>query len=800
MKRKKNFKIYSVLPLRDIVVFPGMVIPLFVGREKSIKAIEHAISNNDKIFLVSQTDASKENVEAEDLFSIGVVAKIVQMIKLPDGNTKVMVEGERRARIVEFTGKKDFISAITADIEYTKYDENDAKISGYLRTLITKFEEYVKINKKIGPEVLIGIVENKNPEHVADLIISNIPGKLSEKQQILEESSFLAKLEKTLELVTGELEIIKTESQIAMQVKEQMEKSQREYYLNEQLKVISKQLGDTDAKDDLKTLEDKVNSTKFSKEAKEKALSELKKLKQSNPMAAESSIIRNYLELMVALPWSVFSKHKIDLSKAQDILNEEHYGLEKVKERILEYLAVQARVKKMKGSILCFVGPPGVGKTSLAKSIAKATGRSFAKISLGGVHDESEIRGHRRTYIGALPGKIIQSMKKAKVSNPLILLDEIDKMASDYRGDPASALLEVLDAEQNHAFVDNYLEVEYDLSNVLFVCTANSTNMPRPLLDRMEVIKLSGYVEDEKKNIAQSHLVNKIMEDNGLKSGELSITEEAILDIIRYYTYEAGVRNLERELSKLGRKVVKQILIENTPSIEIGRENLSKYLGVHKFTIGEAEEKDLVGIVNGLAYTDAGGDLLSIEAVLLPGKGDIKATGKLGDVMQESAIAAYSFFRSKSAEYGVVPPYYQKKDIHIHVPEGATPKDGPSAGITMFTSIVSAMTGIAVRHDVAMTGEITLRGRVLPIGGLKEKLMAALRGKIKTVIIPKDNAKDLADIPENIKQSLEIITVESAEEVLNIALISKVSPVSWVEIDTPDKIMSEKKHNDVITH
>lgn len=789
---------YAVLPLRDIVVFPGMIVPLFVGREKSIKALEQVAKEDKKILLVTQKDATNDNPSEQELYTTGVLANILQLLKLPDGTIKVLIEAHQRMQVTGFIPDQEFFQAEAHLIE----DENSDQqvIEALVRSVINEFDQYIKLNKKINPEIAVSLKEIDNPGEVADIVASHLTLKIDKKQGILELVNLAERLEKLYALMKGEMEVLNTEKKIRSRVKRQMEKTQKDYYLTEQMKAIQRELGENEeGKDEISQLEESIKNTKLSKEAREKAEGELKKLRMMSPMSAESTVIRNYLDWLVSVPWQKNSKVKADIKLAQKVLNQDHYGLDKVKERILEYLAVLQRTKELKGSILCLVGPPGVGKTSLAKSIAEATGRDFVRVSLGGVRDEAEIRGHRRTYIGSMPGKIIQSMKKAKTSNPLFLLDEIDKLGNDFRGDPSSALLEVLDPEQNAHFTDHYMEVEYDLSNVMFIATANTLNMPRPLLDRMEVIRVSGYIEDEKIEIAKRHLIPKQKKVHGLKDGEWSVSEEAMRDLIRYYTREAGVRNLEREIANLTRKAIKEILLKNLKQLTVTARNLGKYAGVKRFSYGQVETDDLVGVTTGLAYTEVGGELLTIEAVSLPGKGGIKTTGKLGDVMQESAQAAFSFVKSKSLDFGITPTKYQKRDVHIHVPEGATPKDGPSAGIAICTSIVSAMTGIAVKKTVAMTGEITLRGRVLPIGGLKEKLLAALRGGIKTVLIPKQNVKDLAEIPANVKKGLEIIPVSTAEEVLSIALVSPFCPVEWVE-DELTPLLRNNNNEEVITH
>jgi ATP-dependent Lon protease len=787
--------VYPVLPLRDIVVFPGMIVPLFVGREKSVKALEDVVKQDSRILLVSQKNATQDDPSMQDIYHIGTVATILQLLRLPDGTVKVLVEGHQRAKITQFLENRVFYQ-VEAEI---LADEMGApeEVEAMARSALTQFDQYIKLNKKIPAEILGTVSQIDDPSRMADTIASHLVIKIPQKQEILEITHIAKRLEKVFGMMEGEISVLNTEKRIRSRVKKQMERTQREYYLNEQMKAIQKELGETeDGKDEVGELEKRIEATKLSKEAKEKALAEIKKLKNMSPMSAEASVIRNYLDWMLSLPWKDNTRIHRDIIRAEKILDEDHYGLEKVKERILEYLAVQQRINKIKGPILCLVGPPGVGKTSLARSIARATGRNFVKIALGGVRDEAEIRGHRRTYIGSMPGKVIQSMKKAKSSNPLILLDEIDKMGNDHRGDPAAALLEVLDPEQNNVFNDHYLEVDYDLSSVMFIMTANSMNMPRPLLDRMEVIRLSGYTEDEKVGIAQQHLIAKSAKENGLRKGEWSLTEAALRDLIRYYTREAGVRNLEREIAKLTRKAVKEILQGKSKTITVTPENLKQYAGIRKYSHGEAETVDLVGMTTGLAYTEVGGDLLIIESLAVPGKGLVKITGKLGEVMQESAQAALSYVRFRAVEFGIDPRDIQRKDIHIHVPEGATPKDGPSAGIAMTTTIVSVFTGIPVDRSVAMTGEVTLRGRVLPIGGLKEKLLAALRGGIKTVLIPQENEKDLEEIPENVKRELTIIPVSTVDEVLKLALTKPLIPLEWSDEMEKDLMRGGRKEYD----
>tara|TARA_B100002003_G_scaffold63596_1_gene58891 strand:- start:324 stop:2669 length:2346 start_codon:yes stop_codon:yes gene_type:complete len=762
-----------------------MIVPLFVGRDKSVRALEDVMKDDKQILLVAQKNAADDDPSPDDIYDIGTVSTVLQLLKLPDGTVKVLVEGGQRAKIDRFLGNEEFFEA-HAEVIFDDLGD-DVELEALSRSVVTQFEQYIKLNKKIPPEALISVNQIEDYGKLSDTVASHLALKISEKQELLEIESVATRMEKVISFMEGEIGILQVEKKIRSRVKRQMEKTQREYYLNEQLKAIQKELGETDeGKDENAELEDKIKKTKLSKEAKEKAQAELKKLRNMSSMSAEATVVRNYLDWMLGIPWKKRSRVNKDIKKAEEILNADHYGLEKVKERILEYLAVQQRTKKIKGPILCLVGPPGVGKTSLGISIGNATGRNFVRMSLGGVRDESEIRGHRRTYIGSMPGKILQGMKKAKSSNPLFLLDEIDKMGQDWRGDPASALLEVLDPEQNDTFQDHYLEVDYDLSDVMFVTTANTLRIPSPLMDRMEIIRIEGYTEDEKVEIARRHLIEKQMKAHGVKADEWSISETALRDLIRYYTREAGVRNLERELANLTRKATKEILMNNFEKIAVTQRNLGKYAGIKKFRYGEVEEEDIVGVTTGLAWTEVGGEILTIEAVMVPGKGKMMITGKLGDVMQESIQAARSFVQSRSAEFGIEPTLYDKRDIHVHVPEGATPKDGPSAGVGMVTSIVSVLTGIPVRKDIALTGEITLRGRVLPIGGLKEKLLAALRGGIKKVIVPKENEKDLADIPNNVKKSLEIVPVTSVEEVLEHALISPLVPIEWDE-DTEDE-------------
>jgi ATP-dependent Lon protease len=777
---KENSPSYPVLPLRDIVVFPHMIVPLFVGREKSVRALEEVMAEDRQILLAAQIDPTVDDPESDGIYRSGVLANVLQLLKLPDGTVKVLVEGKSRVRITEFVENPNFFEAEAIDL--TELPGDEATVSAMLRAVVEEFERYAKVKKNIPEEAMTAVSETREPARLADLAAGHLGIEVAEKQALLETLDIGERLEKVYGHMQGEMSVLQVEKKIKTRVKSQMERTQREYYLNEQMKAIQKELGDgEDGQNEIAELEERIAKTDFSKEAREKADAEVKKLKTMSPMSAEATVVRNYLDWLLGVPWGVKSRVKKDLTKAQLVLDTDHYGLEKVKERIVEYLAVQARSAKLKGPILCLVGPPGVGKTSLGRSVAKATGREFIRISLGGVRDESEIRGHRRTYIGSMPGKIIQALKKAKTTNPLILLDEIDKMGQDFRGDPASAMLEVLDPEQNATFTDHYLEVEYDLSNVMFLTTANSYNMPSPLLDRMEIIPLSGYTEDEKREIAKQHLVPKQIANHALRKGEFEITDEALQEVIRTYTREAGVRNLERELAKLARKAVTEIVKGKSKHVQVTLDKLEGYLGVQRFRYGLAESEDQIGVVTGLAWTSVGGELLSIEALRLPGKGRMKTTGKLGDVMKESIDAAASFVRSISPEIGVKPPKFETVDIHVHVPEGATPKDGPSAGIGMVTSIVSVLTQIPVRKDIAMTGEVTLRGNVLPIGGLKEKLLAALRGGIKTVLIPKDNEKDLTEIPDNVKQGLTIIPVTHVREVLKLALVRMPEPVEWDE-------------------
>ena len=780
---------YPVLPLRDIVVFPHMIVPLFVGREKSVKALEEVLKNDTFILLATQKNAGDDDPDTDAIYEVGTLASVLQLLKLPDGTVKVLVEGAERAQLLRYTERPEYFEAEATVVPDVVGEKVEAE--ALARSVVNEFESYVKLNKKVSPEV-IGVVQQIDDyAKLADTVASHLAVKISDKQTVLETTSVAERLEKVLGLMESEISVLQVEKRIRTRVKRQMEKTQREYYLNEQMKAIQKELGDEEGRDELTELEDKIKKTKLSKEARDKAQHELKKLRQMSPMSAEATVVRNYLDWLLSIPWGKKTKVKQDLNVAQETLDLDHFGLDKVKERIVEYLAVQGRANKLTGPILCLVGPPGVGKTSLGKSIAKATGREFVRVSLGGVRDEAEIRGHRRTYIGSMPGKIIQSMRKAKSSNPLFLLDEIDKMGADFRGDPSSALLEVLDPEQNHTFSDHYLEVDYDLSNVMFVTTANTLNIPAPLLDRMETIRIAGYTEDEKVEIGRKHLIPTAITKHGLDAKEWAIEEDALLLLIRRYTREAGVRNLERELSNLMRKAVKELTLDKKKkSIKVTTENIGDYLGVPKYRYGEMEHEDRIGVVTGLAWTEAGGELLTVEGAMMPGKGKMTVTGNLRDVMKESISAAASYVRSRAVDFGIEPPLFEKKDIHVHVPEGATPKDGPSAGVAMVTAIVSVMAGIPVRRDVAMTGEITLRGRVLPIGGLKEKLLAAMRGGIKTVLIPEENAKDLAEIGDNVKSALEIIPVTRLGEVLDRALVRKLEPIVWDEenakrIDVP---------------
>ena len=793
--------LYPVLPLRDIVVFPHMIVPLFVGREKSVRALEDVMKDDKQILLVTQKNAAQDDPATSDIFTVGTVGTVLQLLKLPDGTVKVLVEGGQRAHIVRFADNDMFFQAYAETVGENAGEQQETE--ALARTVVSQFEQYIKLNKKIPPEVLVSINQIEEPGKLADTVAAHLTLKIPEKQELLETAAVSERLEKVFGYMEGEIGVLQVEKRIRNRVKRQMEKTQREYYLNEQLKAIQKELGEgEDGKDEMAELEDRITKTKFSKEARDKAVAELKKLRSMSPMSAEATVVRNYLDWLLSVPWQNRTKIKRDIKGAEKVLDADHFGLEKVKERILEYLAVQQRIKKMKGPILCLVGAPGVGKTSLGKSVARATGRNFVRMSLGGVRDEAEIRGHRRTYIGSMPGKILQGMKKAKSSNPLFLLDEVDKLGADWRGDPSSALLEVLDPEQNGTFNDHYLEVDYDLSDVMFVTTANTLRIPQPLMDRMEIIRIPGYTEDEKVEIARRHLIPKQMSAHGTRKSEWSISDDAVRDLIRYYTREAGVRNLEREIANLTRKAIKDILMNKAERVAVTRRNLEKYAGVRKFRFGEAESEDLVGCTTGLAWTEVGGELLTIEAVTVPGKGRVTATGKLGDVMKESVQAAESFVKSRSYAFGILPPVFEKKDIHVHVPEGATPKDGPSAGVAMVTSIVSVLSGIPVKRDIAMTGEITLRGRVLPIGGLKEKLLAALRGGLKTVLIPKENEKDLAEIPDNVKRGLKIIPVKTVDELLGQALTAPLTPIPWSEDSEAEPVVPAQKEerSGVVTH
>ncbi|HVI28585.1 endopeptidase La [Hansschlegelia sp.] len=773
--------VHPVLPLRDIVVFPHMIVPLFVGREKSIRALEEVMKADKPILLATQKNATDDDPAPDAIYEIGTLASVLQLLKLPDGTVKVLVEGQSRGRVLGYTDRKEFFEARIEAVEDVV--EKPVEVEALARSVVSDFENYVKLNKKVSPEVVSAVTQIDDASKLADTIASHLAVKIPEKQSVLELLDVLERLERVLSLMESEVSVLQVEKRIRTRVKRQMEKTQREYYLNEQMKAIQKELGDDEGRDDLAELEERIAKTKLSKEAREKADAEFKKLRQMSPMSAEATVVRNYLDWLLSIPWGVKSKVKKDLPAAEKILESDHFGLEKVKERIIEYLAVQSRANKLTGPILCLVGPPGVGKTSLAKSIAKATGREYVRMSLGGVRDEAEIRGHRRTYIGSMPGKVIQSMKKAKKANPLFLLDEIDKMGMDFRGDPASALLEVLDPEQNFSFNDHYLEVDYDLSNVMFVTTANTLNIPGPLMDRMEIIRIAGYTEEEKLEIAKRHLLPEVMKKHGLGPKEFSIDDASVLTVIRRYTREAGVRNLERELANLARKAVKELVFAKSKkkTIKVTEAKVADFLGVPRYRYGEAESEDQVGVVTGLAWTEVGGELLTIEGVMMPGKGKMTVTGNLKDVMKESISAAASYVRSRAIDFGIEPPLFDRRDIHVHVPEGATPKDGPSAGVAMTTAIVSVMTGIPVHKDVAMTGEITLRGRVLPIGGLKEKLLAALRGGIKTVLIPEENAKDLADLPDSVKSRLEIVPVRVIDEVLSRALLRRPEPIEWEE-------------------
>jgi len=795
---------YPVLPLRDIVVFPHMIVPLFVGREKSVRALEDVMKDDKQILLVAQKNASQDDPTTDDIHSVGTIGTVLQLLKLPDGTVKVLVEGGARARITEFIDNEDFFQVHAEPIPAD--DGDPQEVEAMSRSVLAQFEHYVKLNKKVPPEVLVSINQIDDPAKLADTIASHLSIKLQEKQELLEIVSLTERMERVCSLMEGEIGVLQIEKKIRSRVKRQMEKTQREYYLNEQMKAIQKELGESeDGRDEAAEYEERVKDTKLSKEAREKADAEIKKLRTMSPMSAEATVVRNYLDWLLNIPWKKRTRISKDVNHAEKILDEDHYGLKLVKERILEYLAVQQRTRKLKGPILCLVGPPGVGKTSLGKSVARATGRNFIRFSLGGVRDEAEIRGHRRTYIGSMPGKIIQSMKKAKSSNPLFLLDEVDKMGADFRGDPSSALLEVLDPEQNSTFNDHYLEVDYDLSDVMFITTANTLRMAPALLDRMEIIRIPGYTEDEKVQIARRHLIAKQMSAHALKKDEWSISNDALLDLIRYYTREAGVRNLEREIARLSRKATREIVSKGVKRVRVTKRNLEKYAGVRKYRCGEIESEDLIGVTTGLAWTEVGGELLTIEAVLLPGKGKVTATGKLGDVMRESVQAAESYVKSRAAEFGIKPTVFAKRDIHVHVPEGATPKDGPSAGVAMATSIISVLTGIPISRSLAMTGEITLRGRVLPIGGLKEKLLAALRGGIKTVLIPGENEKDLVEIPNNVKKHMTIIPVETVDDVLKHALTKPIVAIEWNEAEQEEKSVSGTSGDDgdtdgVVTH
>ncbi|MFP4098825.1 MAG: endopeptidase La [Alphaproteobacteria bacterium] len=795
---------YAVLPLRDIVVFPHMIVPLFVGRDKSVKALEHVMHTDKQIVLVTQKNPSEDNPSPEDLYSVGTMGTILQLLKLPDGTVKVLVEGGERVRIESMDEHDGYLDAQIAPI--LDQSAQDEELNALARTVISQFEQYVKLNKKIPPEVVVSINQINDPSKMSDTVASHLALKIQQKQELLELANTAERLEHIYNLMEGEIGVLQVEKRVRSRVKRQMEKTQREYYLNEQMKAIQKELGEGESGlDEMGELEARIEKTKLPKEAKERAKAEMKKLRQMSPMSAEATVIRNYLDWILNVPWAKRSRVKKDIKKAKSVLDKDHYGLEKVKERILEYLAVQQRTRKVKGPILCLAGPPGVGKTSLGQSIARATNRNFVRMSLGGVRDESEIRGHRRTYIGAMPGKVIQGMKKAGTINPLFLFDEIDKLGSDWRGDPSSALLEVLDPEQNEKFQDHYLELDYNLSDVMFVCTANNVaNMPRPLLDRMEVIRISGYTEDEKLQIAKRHLLTKQMKAAGLKKKEFALSDAAIRDLIRYYTREAGVRNLERELANLCRKAIKEILMKGRSKISITPRSLEKYAGVKKYRFGEIEQQDRVGVVTGLAYTESGGDLLSIEAVTMAGKDcKVSTTGNLKDVMKESIVVAEMLTKSRAAQYGLDYDILKEKQIHVHVPEGATPKDGPSAGAAMVTAIISALTGIPIRKDIAMTGEVNLRGNVTAIGGLKEKLLAALRGGIKTVLIPEENEKDLAEIPKNVVKNLEVVPVKTIDEVLSRALLDMPQPLETIKSEEIDQISSKTTENEggsVIRH
>jgi len=794
--------VFPVLPLRDIVVFPSMIVPLFVGREKSVKALEEVMREDKNVLFVTQKNAQDDDPKPSDLYEVGTIASILQLLKLPDGTVKILVEGVSRARIEDYVQVEEYLEARVDLITDRPHEEVEAE--ALARSAVSEFENYVKLNKKVSPEVLSSVAQIEDHAKLADTIASHLAVKIQDRQEVLAEPLVTARLEKVLALMEGEIGVLQVEKRIRTRVKRQMEKTQREYYLNEQMKAIQRELGDSeDGTDELSELEERIKKTKLSKEAREKATAELKKLKQMSPMSAEATVVRNYLDWLLGLPWKKRSRIKKDLGYAEQVLDADHYGLDKVKERIVEYLAVQGRTGKLKGPILCLVGPPGVGKTSLGRSIAKATGREFVRMSLGGVRDEAEIRGHRRTYIGSLPGKVIQSMRKAGKSNPLFLLDEVDKMGMDFRGDPSSALLEVLDPEQNHTFMDHYLEVEYDLSDVMFVTTANTLNIPPPLMDRMEIIRISGYTEDEKCEISRRHLIPELLGDHGLKEEEFELPQASLLLLIRRYTREAGVRNLKRELANLMRKSIKALMTGDKEKIEVTEEVVEEYLGPPRHRYGEIEADPQVGVAIGLAWTHVGGELLTIEGVKTPGKGRMTVTGNLKDVMKESISAAATYVRSRALAFGIKPPLFDKSDIHVHVPEGATPKDGPSAGIAMATAIVSVMTEIPVRHDVAMTGEITLRGRVLPIGGLKEKLLAALRGGIKKVLIPEENVRDLSEIPDSVKQGMEIVPVSRMDEVISHALVSQPEPIEWepeAEAPKPAPVDEAEDSESVIAH
>ncbi len=798
-KGDKSGHLAPVLPLRDIVVFPHMIVPLFVGREKSVRALEEVMNDEKQILLLTQKNKDDDDPNADGLHRIGTLATVLQLLKLPDQTVRVLVEGKERARVTGFVPRTDFFQATVERIPENPSDLKETE--ALIRTVKTNFEQYIKLNKKVPAETLASVAQIDEAAKLADTVASHLSVKIADRQALLETLNTTERLEKVLSLIESEIGVLQVERKIRSRVKRQMEKTQREYYLNEQLKAIQKELGEgEEGRDEMNELEERIRKTKLSKEAREKAIGELKKLRSMSPMSAEATVVRNYLDWMLSLPWGKKSKIRKDILAAEKVLQDDHFGLEKVKERILEYLAVQQRAGKMKGPILCLVGPPGVGKTSLGKSIARATGREFVRMSLGGVRDEAEIRGHRRTYIGSMPGKVIQSMKKAKTANPLFLLDEIDKLGADWRGDPSSALLEVLDPEQNSTFNDHYLEVEFDLSDVMFITTANSLRMPQPLMDRMEIIRIPGYTEDEKVEIAKRHLIPKEMKAHGLKDDEWKITDAGLRDLIRYHTREAGVRNLEREIANLTRKAVKEIVSQKAKSVEVTQANVDSYAGVRKFRYGEVEGEDQVGVVTGLAWTEVGGETLTIESVMLPGKGRFQATGKLGDVMKESIDAARSYVRSKATSFGIKPPLFDKIDIHVHVPEGATPKDGPSAGLAMATSIISVITGIPVRRDVAMTGEVTLRGRALPIGGLKEKLLAALRAGIKTVVIPQENEKDLAEVPDNVKAGLKIIPVSTVGEVLKVALVRQPEAIDWIETEVAAPVPATSDNDAIVTH